>query len=269
MDENPEFEMDNAVWTPSEAGTQAQGMDLVRERVDEDLGSTSGNSKSSLKLISFFFLFGNFILLNKGAGRYRQKLQSILWHCGNLNRTAISSSTYRDNAKRRSRFQQQPVKTKMKDLRYEKERARALVLNTGDTEKLVIVESQGSLRDRTGVFGCLLELSVTPPGAKAVEGKSVKIDYRVEDGISAIESLKFPPVGSSKYGFEVNFPYSIFFRYRSKDRDVPEVVSRKVSSVYAKAEEELVGNERVSHRERGGRRGSSLCCTSSWIGWIF
>ncbi|KAI3682444.1 hypothetical protein L1987_82426 [Smallanthus sonchifolius] len=58
--------------------------------------------------------------------------------------------------------------------------------------KLVIVESQGSLRDRTGVFGCLLELSVTPPGAKAVEGKSVKIDYRVEDGISAIESLKFP-----------------------------------------------------------------------------
>ncbi|GKA71654.1 hypothetical protein Tco_0777793 [Tanacetum coccineum] len=52
----------------------------------------------------------------------------------------ISSSTYRDNAKRRSRFQQQPVKT------------------------------------------------------KAVEGKSVKIDYRVEDGISAIESLKFPPV---------------------------------------------------------------------------
>ncbi|GJX71937.1 hypothetical protein Tco_0309108, partial [Tanacetum coccineum] len=60
--------------------------------------------------------------------------------------------------------------------------------------KLVIVESQGSLRDRTGVFGCLLELSVTPPGAKAVEGKSVKIDYRVEDGISAIESLKFPPV---------------------------------------------------------------------------
>ncbi|GJS70323.1 putative ribonuclease H-like domain-containing protein [Tanacetum coccineum] len=105
--------------------------------------------------------------------------------------------------------------------------------------KLVIVESQGSLRDRTGVFGCLLELSVTPPGAKAVEGKSVKIDYRVEDGISAIESLKFPPVGSSKYGFEVNFPYSIFFRYRSKDRDVPEVVSRKVSSVYAKAEEEL------------------------------
>lgn len=78
--------------------------------------------------------------------------------------------------------------------------------------KLVIVESQGSLRDRTGVFGCLLELSVTPPGAKAVEGKSVKIDYRVEDGISAIESLKFPPVGSSKYGFEVNFPYSILFR---------------------------------------------------------
>ncbi|GJV96454.1 hypothetical protein Tco_1548031, partial [Tanacetum coccineum] len=37
MDENPEFEMDNAVWTPTEAGTQAQGMDLVRERVDEDL----------------------------------------------------------------------------------------------------------------------------------------------------------------------------------------------------------------------------------------
>ncbi|PWA94822.1 hypothetical protein CTI12_AA016450 (mitochondrion) [Artemisia annua] len=32
-------------------------------------------------------------------------------------------------------------------------------------------------------------------------------------------------------------------KYRSKDRDVPEVVSRKVSSVYAKAEEELVGNE--------------------------
>ncbi|GJS94066.1 hypothetical protein Tco_0801034 [Tanacetum coccineum] len=77
-----------------------------------------------------------------------------------------------------------------------------------------------------------------PVKTKAVEGKSVKIDYRVEDGISAIESLKFPPVGSSKYGFEVNFPYSIFFRYRSKDRDVPEVVSRKVSSVYAKAEED-------------------------------
>lgn len=37
MDENSEFEMDNAVWTPTEAGTQAQGMDLVRERVDEDL----------------------------------------------------------------------------------------------------------------------------------------------------------------------------------------------------------------------------------------
>ncbi|GJW63814.1 hypothetical protein Tco_0115698 [Tanacetum coccineum] len=225
MDENPEFEMDNAVWTPTEAGTQAQGMDLVRERVDEDLVEPE---------------------------------------------PGISSSTYRDNAKRRSRFQQQPVKTKeprrpkgwsLTQKQYEKQ-----VLSV---PKLVIVESQGSLRDRTGVFGCLLELSVTPPGAKAVEGKSVKIDYRVEDGISAIESLKFPPVGSSKYGFEVNFPYSIFFRYRSKDRDVPEVVSRKVSSVYAKAEEELVGNERVSHRERGGRRGSSLCCTSSWIGWIF
>jgi hypothetical protein len=37
MDENSELEMDNAVWTPTEAGTQAQGMDLVRERVDEDL----------------------------------------------------------------------------------------------------------------------------------------------------------------------------------------------------------------------------------------
>ncbi|KAI3690770.1 hypothetical protein L2E82_48977 [Cichorium intybus] len=34
---NSELEMDNAVWTPTEAGTQAQGMDLVRERVDEDL----------------------------------------------------------------------------------------------------------------------------------------------------------------------------------------------------------------------------------------
>jgi hypothetical protein len=32
MDENSELEMDNAVWTPTEAGTQAQGMDLVRER---------------------------------------------------------------------------------------------------------------------------------------------------------------------------------------------------------------------------------------------
>ena len=29
--------MDNAVWTPTEAGTQAQGMDLVQEKVDEDL----------------------------------------------------------------------------------------------------------------------------------------------------------------------------------------------------------------------------------------
>jgi len=29
--------MDNAVWTPTEAGTQAQGMDLVQEQVDEDL----------------------------------------------------------------------------------------------------------------------------------------------------------------------------------------------------------------------------------------
>ncbi|GJS94061.1 hypothetical protein Tco_0801029 [Tanacetum coccineum] len=160
MDENPEFEMDNAVWTPTEAGTQAQGMDLVRERGQ------------------------------------RQAEESV-------------STTTREDE--------------------------------------VIVESQGSLRDRTGVFGCLLELSVTPPGAKAVEGKSVKIDYRVEDGISAIESLKFPPVGSSKYGFEVNFPYSIFFRYRSKDRDVPEVVSRKVSSVYAKAEEELESQSSV-HR---------------------
>lgn len=28
-----EFEMDNAVWTPTEARTQAQGMDLVRERI--------------------------------------------------------------------------------------------------------------------------------------------------------------------------------------------------------------------------------------------
>ncbi|GJV49606.1 hypothetical protein Tco_1439818 [Tanacetum coccineum] len=150
MDENPEFEMDNAVWTPTEAGTQAQGMDLVRERVDEDLVEPE---------------------------------------------PGISSSTYRDNAKRRSRFQQQPVKTKeprrpkgwsLTQKQYEKQ-----VLSV---PKLVIVESQGSLRDRTGVFGCLLELSVTPPGAKAVEGKSVKIDYRVEDGISAIESLKFPPV---------------------------------------------------------------------------
>ncbi|XP_076941256.1 glyceraldehyde-3-phosphate dehydrogenase, cytosolic-like [Bidens hawaiensis] len=29
MDENSELEMDNAVWTPTEARTQAQGMDLV------------------------------------------------------------------------------------------------------------------------------------------------------------------------------------------------------------------------------------------------
>ncbi|KAI3692021.1 hypothetical protein L6452_31827 [Arctium lappa] len=42
MDKNSELEMDNAVWTPTEVGTQAQGMDLVRERVDEDLVEPSG-----------------------------------------------------------------------------------------------------------------------------------------------------------------------------------------------------------------------------------
>lgn len=32
MDENSELEMDNAVWTPTEAGTQAQGIVYWIER---------------------------------------------------------------------------------------------------------------------------------------------------------------------------------------------------------------------------------------------
>ncbi|KAI3715921.1 hypothetical protein L6452_22911 [Arctium lappa] len=90
MEENSELEMDNAVWTPTEVGTQAQGMDLVRERVDEYLVELEPGMKVY------------------PARNFNQSYGSVKSLIG-----GISSSTYRDNAKRMSQFQQQPVKTKL------------------------------------------------------------------------------------------------------------------------------------------------------------
>ncbi|GJT40725.1 hypothetical protein Tco_0940590 [Tanacetum coccineum] len=71
MDENPEFEMDNAVGLLPKLVYQSQGMESVRE-------STSRTSISSLKPDILLFSIVNFILLNKGAGKVPRNFKSIL-----------------------------------------------------------------------------------------------------------------------------------------------------------------------------------------------
>ncbi|KAI3666531.1 hypothetical protein L1987_88955 [Smallanthus sonchifolius] len=66
---------------------------------------------------------------------------------------------------------------------------------------------------------------------------------------------------------KVVVPSPIVDQYRSKDRDVPEVVSRKVSSVYAKAEKNwLAMSKRMNPPPSQLMRKSLLLCPTLFLG---